>query len=402
MTQCALFLLARVTITQSFNLPYPPASMTRITNTQRQKQNQNYLQQREDTPKMPLFKIPNFGLGRLRTKLARAAKRSVKSTRYGSYAATITPTPSTEGRGQPKIGPLQQPSSVATASKSISSGMRPIFTTEFPIRRPALIIVSTPIENATQLGGPEVSPAVSEVCSQIGMTPLEQPWFSRRRSSLMRISVSNMQMSDEITPSRSSASQQYEDTPPALDRMPVTSEGIQMEMNNSVRKLSVESRKVSFEDLNDADAKVSVLTFEYVSFLMVHHANPRRFTPASERRLSSAASTSTSPEASAHPEETSNIKKVPPQSHPCPVKLRPAPLPISDAAFTIMSPVPVQDHFCVISDSPLSFQSMAGAWPDTPHSIRIVLRPGTARSSLSLMQPGTADSDRSEFQSVCW
>lgn len=166
---------------------------------------------------MSLCKIPNIGLGQLRTKLARAAKKVVKSTRYGSAGpntADSIPIPNTEGLKEKKAEPLPQPPSSSTVSEPSSFGTSSVFTTTFRIPRPTLIIVPRPIETAIQLGSLEAEPAVPEACSQMRMTLLAQPWFSRRRSSLMRISASSMQMNGEVRTSRPPASRRHEHIPP--------------------------------------------------------------------------------------------------------------------------------------------------------------------------------------------
>lgn len=354
---------------------------------------------------MPLCKIPNFGFGQLRAKLASAARKVVKSKRDASAGPNTnisTSIPSDRGSSEERSKLLSLLSSPATASKLTAVSTKPSLATTSPRRTIALVIAPTSTEAAHQLGFLENSPAASKVCSQIGMTPLEQPWSSRRRSSLMRVSASNMQMSDELRLSCPVANRQYEYVPPTIDNIPVTSEGIEMEMDEFVRRLSAGSQKVSFEVLDDADDNASMLTFEYVSFLMVHHANPYKFTPASRNPQASAARTPTSFKASIDLGEVSASNEAHTSSPQRSGKLRPAPLPIFSTEFTIMQPLPVQEQFCIMSDSPLSFRSMAGAWPDTPDSIRIVLRPSTARSSVSVVRPGTADSNGSVFQSVYW
>lgn len=401
---------------------------------------------------MPLYKLPNFGLGHLRAKLAerktaRAAKKAGNLRRKrGSAGPKNVLSPLSplmlEIFEEKKVDSSGQPSSLPRTTMEMTTPVsnKAMFTRTFASQVMTFVITPRSNEAAVHLGLLQNSPIRSETI-QIGMTTLEQPWFARRRSSLMRLSASNMQMSDNVRSLRRPASRTHEYVPLVLDDIPVTSDGIEMELDEFSPGFKRDSLEASFGNLVDADDNASILTFEQVSFLTIHRADPLRFAPSmgslSRDLLLPVADTRvlTSADSNTKSNDKEIDKEIPTPGRPSRCKLRPPPLPLSKSATKSRSesepdyeyesarltqPLPVQDHFCIISDSPLSFRSfdMTGSWSGTPTPTpadgrrTIVFWTGTgdgsARSSVSVSmdlgrsRPGTAGSERSEYRSIWW
>lgn len=269
---------------------------------------------------------------------------------------------------------------------------------------------SAETEIIVEFPDPQDLPAMNESDPRIDMDVLNPPWFSRRKSSLLRITASSMRLVEEVRSPRPPANRRYEYVPLVLDDATVTSEGIEMEMHEYSSRQTTDLNNGPIKADLDFDDAASVQSPPPTSFLRVHRAMPTTFDPKAvtmnskdvpvrfmESLIETAVMLSAQQTEGALPQRPCCFSRGPSNTKP-----RPVPLSIRPVAdYVPVRPAIIQDQSCVLSDTPLSFRSME-SWPDTSERTIVVLRPMTACSAVSFDRPGTAGTVRSELMLDGW